>query len=370
MTVTPQEYFSFNQELSPFHNDQWRKGGMTSNGLRRAGEVINHFRGPGRQNIIPNATNDADMTTTNPSFKEPVSSIGWLQTNGLGQVSSGPSGPGTIQKGNVEFRVPAVTSEAQQGYVIQNEKRSQFVDYRNTDPSLVENLRQNPLSIYAVQQARYKPVPPFFANIYPDSYETYKTEPVVPVSDDTKILAIDGSPQVNILGLAQQNPLMGITTGIPNTEPTIMGKVYGGNDDADAKPLADQLYDQVWTDNQLKRNRENFGNSNHCKNKALSEFAQGYNVSPQIVEGKKIEWVGNGMHGVTNLPWGPIKVTGNPRTQQGGVWQRSNVFPTVNTPFGYQNSSKIILKGANVKLPPKPFRNPYKDGLPGSLVAS
>lgn len=364
------EFFRFNEELSPFHNNQWQKGGMSSNGLRRAGEVINYFYGAGRQNIIPDPTSDADIKSDNPSFKEPVSSIGWLQNNGLGQVASGPSGPGTLQKSNVAVRSENIKNESQQGYMIQNEKKSQFVNYRVTDPSLVENLRQNPLSIYAVEKAKNAPIPAFFSYVQPDNFETYKTDPEVEISEYTKKLALDGSPNVNILGMAQQNPLMGITTGIVNDKAEFLGKTYGGNDDGEAKPYADSLYNQIWTTNYMdpvNASKENFGQTDQCKNKALSQFAQGYNVAPQLLEQKKIEWVEKGMHGVTNIPWGPKKVTGNPQTQQGGLWLRGgNPEPTMNTAFGYENSKKISLQGPfTVKVREE---NPYKYGLPGTLV--
>ena len=356
---------SFNDEK--FHNNQWQKGGMSSNGLRRAGEVINYFYGAGRQNIIPNPTN-ADIL----SFKEPVSSIGLLQSNGLGQVASGPSGSGTLQKGNVDVRTQNIINSDQQGYVMQNDKRTQFVDYRATDPSLVENLRRNPLSIYAVGDAKNANIPAFFTYIRPDNYDTYKTVPEVTISEWTKTLSLDGSPNVNILGLAQQNPLMGVTTGVVNDKPEFLGKTYGGSDNGDAKPYADSLYNTVWTNNYgelVEPNIENFGKSDMCKNKALSEFAQGYNIAPQIVEEKKIEWVDKNMHGVTNIPWGPKNPTGDPRTQQGGLWLRgNNQEPTMNTSFGYENSKKILLKSSVPKSVPK--ENPYKYGLPGSLISN
>lgn len=366
------EFFRFNEELSPFHNNQWQKGGMSSNGLRRAGEVINYFYGAGRQNILPDPVSKADLKNDNPSFKEPVSSIGWYQVNGLGQVAAGPSGPGTLQKANVQVRTPNIPTEDQRGYMIQNEKKTQFVNYRNTDPSLVENLRINPLSIYAVGDAKNAPIPAFFSYINPNTYETYKTEPEVHISEFTKKLVEDGSPNVNILGMGHQNPLMGITTGIPNAEPEFLGKTYGGNDDSDAKGYADALYNQVWYNNygeSVNASKENFGQTDMCQNKALSHFAQGYNVAPQIVENKKIEWVEKGMHGVTNLPWGPKKATGNPRTQEGGVWLRgNNPEPTMQTPFGYENSKKIRVTG-NFRIKERQ-ENPYKYGLPGNLVGN
>lgn len=359
-----QEYFKFNDELNPMKNNQWRKGGMTSNGLRRAGEVINHFRGPGRQNLIPDAVSKADLGSTDPSLKVPVSSIGWVQTNGLGQVAASEYGPGTLKSTNIEIRTPNVPSADQQGHVLQNDKRSQFVDYRSTDPSLVENLRQNPLSIYAVGGAKDAEIPAFFSYVRPDNYDTYKTDPEVEITEWTKELAIDGSPNVNILGMGSQNPLMGITTGIPNDAPTFSGKTYGGNDSGDARFYAESLYNTAWKGNYGENVVENFGGSGLCKNKALSHFAQGYNISEQINDKKMIEWVDKGMHGVTNIPWGPKKVTGDPRTQQGGLWLGEQ--KTMDTPFGYRNSRDLygdfMLQKAKI--------NSYRNGLPGNLIES
>jgi len=361
---------SFNEELSPFSNQQWQKGGMSSNGLRRAGEVINYFYGAGRQNIIPDPTSSSSFFDDKTFSKEPISSIGLLQSNGLGQVASGPSGPGTLQKGNVHVRTQNIKSTDQQGYVMQNDKRMQFVDYRVTDPTLVENLRKNPLSIYAVGDAKNAEIPAFFTYIQPDNYDSYKTIPEVTISERTKKLSLDGSPNVNILGLAQQNPFMGITTGVVNDKPEFLGKTYGGNDNADAKSYAESLYNTVWTNNYeelVTPNIENFGQSDMCKNKALLEFSQGYDVAPQLIEEKKIEWVDKNMHGVTNIPWGPKNPTGNPKTQQGGVWLLgNNPEPMMSTSFGYENSKKILF--------PVPVeqqeQNPYKNGLPGTLISN
>ena len=363
------EYFKFNPELNPFKNNQWQKGGMTSNGLRRAGEVINHFRGPGRQNIIPDASYSKFTKSVNPAYNEPVTSFGKYQTNGLGQVAASEYGPGTLKSTNLQNHVPAVTDENSMGYMIQNEKRSQFVDYRSTDPSLVENLRNNPLSIYAVGNAKDAPVPAFFSYVRPEHYNTYKSEPEVRISKSTIEQSIDGSPQVNILGMAHQNPLMGITADIPNSDPIFNGKTYGGNDDAAAKPYADWIYDQGWTTNTLEPIvQEEFGEEK-CKNKALSYFAQGYNISEQINDNKMIEWVKKGSHAVTNIPWGPVKVTGNPQTQQGGIWQRGgNPNTTIPTSVGYKNDPKSHLSG-NFTVP-YVNHNYYKNGLPGSIIAS
>ena len=379
------DYFKFNKELSPFTNKQWSRGGQTSNGLRRAGEVINYFYGAGRQNIIPDASQKQDLDTNNPSFKEPVSSIGWLQNNGLGQVASGRYGNGTLLSTNTQVTNPVIRNSEQQGYVLQNDKREQFVNYRNIDPSLVENLRHNPLSIYVVNESKDTPVPAFFSFVKPENYNTYNTLPGADISEQTKQSVINGSPQANILGLGTQNPLMGITTGIPNQTPIYSGKTYGGHNNSNARPYADQLYDSIWTSNEGQpsvklphmpsglpegeRFVNNFDNTK-CQNKALAFAAQGYNVSPQINENRKLEWVGGGAHGVTNLPWGPIKVTGNPWTQQGGIWQKGgNQWPTMPTAYGYQSTKDKSQEGG-FTLPNYQNKNifMYQNGLPGSLI--
>jgi hypothetical protein len=313
--------------------NKWRKGGMTSNGLRRSGEVVNYFTNPGRQNIIPNA---------DPN-KGDISSIGILQTNGLGLMSASSYGPGTIKSTNLQIRIPNGTSENQMGFVIQNDKRSQFVDYRSTAPFLVENLKHNPLSIYSVgSDMKDKPIPAFFSYIRPNNYNTYKSEPTVDISKETIQEAIDGSPQVNILGLAHQNPFMGITANIPNDKPEFDGKTYGGDNSGNAKPYADFIYNQTWTTNTLKPiHQEQFGEEK-CQNKALHHFAQGYNISNQINDNKMVEWVEKDQPVIDNLPWGPRKVTLNPRTQIGGIWNKGNeARPTRPNEIGYQNNPRI-----------------------------
>lgn len=336
---------------------QWQTGGMSSNGLRDSMDVRNYFSGPGRQNIIPDAT----------SASNKVSSIGAMDSNGLGQISSGSYGPGTLLSSNVEIRNQNIPNEFQRGAVMQNDKRTTFVDYRQTDPVLVNNLRNNPLSIYAVGDAKNAEIPAFFTFIKPDNYNTYNTEPFQEISESTKQLTIDGSPNVSILGLGYQNPFMGITTGIPNANPEFTGKTYGGNDDASAKKYADKLYNSIWTDNYFSDNKvENFGEDKKCQNKALAFASQGYNISNQITNNKMIEWVGDNKHGVDNLPWGPKRITQNPLNQQGGIWNSRN-NTTIPVPFGYSN---VKNQRGEVSLTPRVQSNPYKYGLPGSLISN
>lgn len=334
---------------------------MTSNGLRRSGEVRNHFNGPGRQNIIPNATTVSNKFSNDPAFKVPISSIGYLQTNGLKQVSSGPQGPGTLNSTNIEATTQNVLSSDQIGYVKQNDKKTQFVNYRRVDPVLVDNLRNNPLSIYSTKESKNKEIPAFFTFVKPDDYETYKSIPEVEITPFIKELAIDGSPNVNILGLGHQNPFMGITTGIPAQSPEFSGKTYGGVDGS-SEYYAKKLYDTEWRNNFNEETKDNFDEKS--KNKALMEFSQGYNVSEQLLNNRMIEWVGKGYSSVDNIPWGPKQVTGNPITQQGGIWNGQST--TFDTQFGYENSKKIQL---NENVPEKNI-NPYRNGLPGTLIAN
>lgn len=328
---------------------------MTSNGLRDSTDVRNYFCGPGRQNIIPDATSNTSQ----------VSSIGLFDDNGLGQVSSGTSGPGTLLSSNVEIRNQNIPTEYQRGAVMQNDKRTTFVDYRQTDPVLVNNLRNNPLSIYAVGDAKNAEIPAFFSFIKPDNYNTYNTEPYQDIPETTKQLTIDGSPNVSILGLGYQNPFMGITTGIVNSNPEFTGKTYGGSDDSSSKKYADKIYDTIWTDNFQNSfsSTEKFGEEK-CQNKALAFASQGYNISDQLNNGTMIEYVGNGLSSVDNLPWGPKRVTENPRTQQGGIWN-SRTNTTVPVQSGYRNS---FSNSQTIKLKFKPQPNPYINGLPGNLV--
>lgn len=357
-------------ELNPFQNEQWRKGGMSVSGLRMSTEVRNYFPGPGRQNLIPDPNAQADLKTDNPSFTEPVSSIGWYQVNGNKEVAASEYGPGTLKSTNLQVRNPAITDENTMGYVMQNANKTQFVDYRSTADFLVDNLRRNPLSIYAVGDAKDAPIPAFFSYVQPQNYATYKSEPEVDIKKTTVTQAIDGSPQINILGLQRQNPFMGLTSDIPNTNPEFeLGKTYGGSDNSSAKPYADYIYNQGWTTNTLEPiQKEAFGEE-LCKNKALVHFAQGYNIAPQINENKMIEWVGNNKHGVDNIPWGPKDVTQNPWTQQGGLWLKgNNPRPTEMTEIGYRNNPRTQMTG-HFTVPYKNY-NYYKNGLPGSIVAS
>jgi hypothetical protein len=353
---------------------KWRKGGMTSNGLRRSTEVVNYFYGPGRMNIIPDATNNKTIS----NHLNPISSIGIVQTNGLGQVASSTYGPGTLNSSNVQVTHSAIRDTNSIGSMLQNDKRTQFVDFRHNDPVLVENLRKNPLSIYSTAEAKQSEIPAFYSYVRPDNYDTYTSVPnQVNIQKNTIIEGIDGSPQINILGLDKQNPFLGLTH-VVNDKPLFLGKTYGGKDNASAKPFAENLYNQIYTTNTLEPVRENFNvtyptknnkvHSGPCKNKALVPFMQGYNVAPQIIQNKMVNWVGDGSHAVTNLPWGPRKITGNPQTQQGGIWTKGN-NPNTTLPvhIGYSNRSP---KGPRPPRIPKTQMNCYKNGLPGSLVCS
>lgn len=366
MSSDPDKYFQFKSSFTAFGNNQWRKGGMTYGGLKDSTQAINYMYGPGRSNLIPDPNGKSDFTTTNPSYKPVVSSIGLVQSNGLGQIASGNSGPGTLYSTNLSVKNPVAASDPQYGALQSNPNKMNFVNYRNTDPSLVQNLRENPLSIYAQgNDVKNKEIPPFFADIKPQNYSTYVHENKVDISEDTKKLYIDGSPNVSILGLAQQNPFLGMGHVIPNTNPEFTGKVYGGNNSGDANVIAENLYNSVWTSSDLNKQgpkSESFiGSSEMCDNKALVQFAQGYNVAPQLLESKMII---SGGPVQNNLPWGPIKVTGNPRTQQGGIWQGDSTTRRVNG--GIEN---IRNRTINKTLPPKRFVNPYKNGMPGTLIS-
>lgn len=347
---------------------RWRKGGMQSNYLRESTNVLNYFPGPGRQNIIP----DLSTNKTLSNDKQPISSLGIYQTNGLGQVASSEYGPGTLKSTNIQVRIPVITNENSQGTVTLNEKKTNFVNYRPTDPALIQSLRHNPLSIYAVGDAKKSPIPAFFSYIRPDNYNTYKSIQHTNINKDTIQQGIDGSPQINILGLTDQNPFMGLTT-VVNQEPTFSGKTYGGNDDSSAAPYAKWIYDQNWTTNDLKPVQNT---QDGCKNTALSHFAQGYNIANQISDGKMIAWIGDNHTAQTNLPWGPKKITGNPITQEGGIWNRgNNPIPTIpfeNENFvknGYETNTKLSQSQNNQTYISPPQNNPYKNGLPGNLFS-
>jgi len=338
-------------------NAQWQKGGMTSNGLREAGEVWNWMPTPGRSNIIADPNQPLDTTTSNPSTSLVLSSIGTYQTNGLKTVNSGIYGPGTLLSANVNVRSEAVPSELQQGYMKQNANRSQFVDYRTTAPFLVEQLRKNPLSIYATKDHVNDPLPEFFNFVKPDNFSTYISEPEVPIAKIEKQLYIDGSPQTTILGLNESNPFMGITTGIPNSNPKFSGKGYSG------KHANISIYDINWQ-NDFGDYVESFNQGQKCQNKALDFSAQGYNISNQINNDNFIQ---QGPR--SNIPWGPKKVTGNPLTQLGGIWSGNvpnNTYNVVNQkeyPLHMTDHSQ-----GTFSLDQK-ISNPYKNGLTGSLVA-
>ena len=359
----PDSYFQFKPSLTSFDNNQWRKGGMTFSGLKETTQAVNYFYGPGRQNLIPDPNPTADFKSDNPSFKPQVSSIGLVQINGLGQIASGTYGPGTLRSTNLSVKNPNGLTDAQIGAIQSTPNKINFVDYRSTDPTLVENLRNNPLSIYAAtDKVKNADIPAFFADVDPEDYSDYVRGPEVDISDETKELYIDGSPNVSILGLAEQNPFLGLGQARVNT-PDFSGKVYGGSNSSDSRRIAENIYNQGWT-NEMGQSVENFGGGG-CQNKALLQFAQGYNIAPQLLENKMVV---EGPHANSNLPWGPIKVTNNPRTQQGGVWQKgSDPWPTKYNQYGVENNTNDSLSGYK-HLPPKKFVNPYKNGLPGTLI--
>jgi len=340
MSSNPDTYFKFKPSFTTFDNDQWRKGGMTCGGLKETTQAINYMYGAGRQNIIPDTNTDKSL----------ISSIGIFQTNGLGQLSSGTSGPGTLVSTNMSVKNPVASSDSQYGIVQSTPNKINFVNYRDTDPTLVQNLRNNPLSIYAQgNNVKDKDIPSFFANINPENYSNYIHESTVDISDETKQLYIDGSPNVSILGLTEQNPFMGLGNVIANVNPEFSGKTYGGNDSSSVNDIVKQIYNKD-------------SNDDYTCSKALVQFSQCYNVAPQILKSKMVV---EGPTAQSNLPWGPIKVTGNPQTQQGGIWQNgNNNWPTKESDRGIENNNIVIDK----PLPPKRFINPYKYGLPGTLV--
>lgn len=334
-------------ELSPFTNNQVRKGGMTSNGLRDSTNVRNYFPTPGRANIIPDATQNVNtlaMIRDPNSFSE-ISSIGQIRFNPLKDVAVSKYGPGTLMSTNSQPLNIAGINDAHIGYVQQNDKKTQFVDYRNVDPTLVENLRINPLSIYAVgKDVNSREIPAFFTDVRPENYAEYTNDAFIDISDYTKELYVDGSPNVSILGMAEQNPFMGLNTALPNTTPNFTGKTYGGTTGS-ASNYADELYGRV--------NKDKIDGV-YCKNDALVSFSQGYNVAPQLIDG-----IFNLEGARQSIPWGPIRPTGNPQTQQGGIWTKGdNPWPTVRGSVLPNEDKPLYL--------PKP--NPYRYGLPGTLT--
>jgi hypothetical protein len=322
---------------------KWRKGGMASNGLRAAGEVWDYFHGPGRSNIIPDALPGKN--------KDVISSIGIVQTRGTKEIASSTYGPGTLNSTNLQVPSQNIQSEYSHGNQRQNYKKSQFVDYRSTDPVLIQNLRNNPLSIYATGETKKNaPIPAFESYVRPDHYNNVESK-LPTINHNTKNLGINGSPQVNILGLTKDNPFMGLVPESVN-KPTFMGKTYGGKDGS-AKPFANELYSSAWKTNQevplnpqvnnvypeFNQNNEHFNNGNGCKNDALMHFSPGFNITDQVNTGKMSVWVNNGNHSINNLPWGPQKITNNPQTNQQGIWQNEPGanWPTINTRIGYSN---------------------------------
>jgi hypothetical protein len=294
---------------------KWRKGGYSCNGLRESTNVRNYFSGPGRMNLIPNVTTKSIF-----SPNDPVASIGVIREPVSKVLNTGSYGPGTLRSTNVQVRVPYNLTIEQQGEVHQNEKRSQYVDYRSTAPFLIEQLRQNPLSIYAVGDAKNKEIPCFYSYIQPDNYETYKSVNVPP-DQQSIVNSINGNAQTAILGLGYDNPFMGLGQRV-NDKPTFLGKSYGGGPDS-ARIEGNKLYKQGWTKAII-----NSTTSENCFNRALSEFAQGYNVAPQINQGKMYTYYG----GNTNLPWSQLFQRGKnpPATQPWNTGYTNNVYDAGN----------------------------------------
>jgi len=178
-----------------------KKGGMQWNGLRGATEVMNYFPGAARQNIIPNSVSEYNN----------ISSIGKVQRNGL---RGDTRGSGTLESTNIQIgggtgiQVGSVT-ESQQGKIMMNEKRTQYMDYRQTDPYCVEQLRNNPLSVYAVGNVKNNNIPQFFVDTKPSDFGTRVSDENLYINEQTINKTINGSPQSNILGLSEYNPFMG-----------------------------------------------------------------------------------------------------------------------------------------------------------------
>lgn len=312
-----------------------RRGGMTTNGLRAATEVKYYTRNPGRMNIIPHANQSLNE-------KDNISSIGTVQTNSLKQVAVSDRGPGTLKRSNFQVGsgsgLQAIApTEKNMGYTIQNEKRAQFVDYRHTDTVLVDNLRNNPLSIYAVGDAKNAEIPEFFTHTKPKTFSSYTSNHRTSVDNFTKQMTINGAPQTNILGLHENNPLMGISN-VKNTL-EYHGKSYGGDETNDN---FEEHMNKIWTGNHF--------DEGECKNKAVKFVSSGYEVVP-----------GNFNHfgAVTNLPWGPKKVTNNIKTQNGGIWNEPSIVRKLEMPPHVNNMRQYYEN--QVKN--------YKNGLPGSLVS-
>ena len=321
-------------------NAPWQRGGMTYGGLRDSTMSINYFNHPSRSNLLPDATQSRNSDI--------ISSIGIVETNGLGQIASGAYGPGTLLSTNISVANPTGLTDINIGTIQSSGNKMSFVDYRSTDPVLVNNLRTNPLSIYAQgKDVRYSDIPGFFADVDPENYSTYVNVPDVNISNTTKELYIDDSPNVSILGLAEQNPFMGLGHAVPNTNPIFSGgKQYGGGRTSDANVIASRLYGSV--------------SNPEGQNKALMSFSQGYNIAEQLNENR---FVTDGAG--TAMPWGPMKITGNPQTQQGGIWQRGiNPWPSeynkgVTTAVD-RNPSRVPINNNN-------SYNPYTRGMPGTL---
>jgi hypothetical protein len=357
---------------------QWQKGGMTSNGLRGASEVRNHFPTPGRSNILPDPCQPLDTISTNPSRlangeSAPICSIGTVQTRGTKQIAGNSTyGPGSLMSTNIQIGAgqEVIPNDINQGYVRMNDKRSQFVDYRSTAPFLVNNLRTNPLSIYATNQHVNDPLPEFFNMVTPDNFSDYVHEPEVGIMPIEKQLYVNGSPQSTILGLEEENPFLGMGRAIPNTKPTFSGKSYS------AKKANTSIYNIAWTDeyeksvpgtytNGIDLISEGFANGQtRCKNKALDFASKGYFIENQINNNNFIQWGPDSQ----SLPYGPKKA-GNVLTQVGGLWsgKRSPGTHYVVNRNDYPRELTDNSHGT-YKLGNRQIQDNYIHGLPGSLI--
>ena len=322
-----------------YDTNQWSKGGMESNGLRSSTDVIDYFFVPGRSNILANPPT-ADDRIDIP--KNTVTSIGIVHTNGLGQVASSQYGNGTLLSSNVQTVNPMGLNTSLIGNTLFNEEKMQYPDYRSTASFLIENLKTNPLSIYCTD--RTADVPALFADTKPSDFATYVNKGAAMPERESFTQQIDGSPNVSILNLGKKNGFMGLERAEPNAEPKFPGRVYGGT--GSASKISADLYAQ--------------GAINKCQNPALSDFSQGYNMAPQH---KTITSVGKGHHVPTNLPYGPGRATGNPWTQQGGIWPGRQT--TVPVPGGYANIPNRVVPPPNAPS----FVNDYSQGgLGGGLT--
>ncbi len=169
---------------------------MQTNGIRQAGNVINHFSSAFSSNRLPDPyTKDGRK----------ISSVGQQFNNGLKQSgnydalerSNIQAGGGVQYKNHDSGQIGTVfTSPNKLGSNL-----NQRIDY-----TLFDSLKSNPLSAY--RNSNDNQVPQFFCQTNPEDFSPEREDNNNQYLSSSQQLGKQGNSQVTILGLNNENPLL------------------------------------------------------------------------------------------------------------------------------------------------------------------